>query len=174
MIAVVLRLLALVGLVACGAAPTARDQLAASFRATVRLDLAMDGVRDAPACGTSGGTYAEFLAAPSAARDCFTRAFQACQPAHVTGSYHGTDSGPFLWSATVVPSRERACEIHLYSDSRNDVYGAAAIVRRRCPALGGECPVVWTEEHVLCRRVPDDHREADVCSRLPPSTRWTP
>lgn len=166
--------LALVVATGCGVPPTAREQVAASFRATVRFDLAMDGLRDVPACGTSAETYAEFLGAPSAARDCFTRAFQACRPAHVTGSYHGIDSGPFLWSATVVPSSSGPCEIRLYQDSRNDTFGTPMIVRRRCLALGAECPVVWSETHELCRRVPEGHPEPHVCTRLPPGTRWTP
>lgn len=159
---------ALVLLAACAAAPTAREQTARSFRTTVTQDLAVDGVTTVATCGASGASYAEFLTAPSVTRDCFIRAFQACKPTQVTGSYQGMDSGPFLWSATVVAKAGAPCEIRLYTDDRNDSYGGSDIKRHRCTALEASCPVVWTEQHLLCRQ----SETASECNRLPPGTTW--
>ncbi|MDX2093079.1 MAG: hypothetical protein SFX73_34875 [Kofleriaceae bacterium] len=168
---VVRGLVAMAALASCAHPPSRRAQVLQSFEATVAEDLAPAGSA-LRRCGTVTTTYEEFLAQDS----CFIEAFRSCQPAQVMGAYHGIDSGPFYWSATVVSNPGGGCEIRYYKDTRNDAFGAHAITRHRCTGTRvRDCKLVWREDHSLCRETMNaaGAPATRTCVALPPGTRWT-
>ncbi|MDI1437131.1 hypothetical protein [Polyangium sorediatum] len=175
-----------------GQAPSRREQVLRSFRQTVAEDLGGAGASPVLDCGEVARSYDDLLQHDSEPRRCLARAFRACRPARVDGSYDGVDSGPFFWSAVVAPGADKAgCEIRYYEDVRLDSYGDRSIARYRCgdpaPATGaGEhrpsCGLVWKEQHVLCRAYaaettapegrPGAPPSIKECVELPADVRW--
>ncbi|MDC3959825.1 hypothetical protein [Polyangium jinanense] len=172
---------------ACAGPPSQRGQVLRSFRQTVADDLG--GVVTSPAldCGEVASSYDELVQHDSEPRRCLARAFRACQPARVDGSYDGVDSGPFYWSAVVTTRADKGgCEVRYYEDVRLDTYGDRSITRYRCgdpaPETGasatrGSCELVWKERHVLCREYAGEATAPGArqmtCVELPADVRWS-
>ncbi|MDC0742799.1 hypothetical protein [Polyangium mundeleinium] len=177
---------------ACAASPSRRDQALRSFRQTVAEDLGGAVTSPVLDCGEVASSYDELVQHDSEPRRCLARAFRACRPARVDGSYHGVDSGPFFWSAVVTPGADKAgCEVRYYEDARLDSYGDRSIARYRCgepaPETGARkgrssCALVWKERHVLCRAyagetaapgAPQGSPPSTACVALPADVRWS-
>jgi hypothetical protein len=171
--------------VGCASTPPRATRARTSLDRLIAADVACaDADCEPRRCGFVPHGYDQLAERDAAASTCLTEALATCAAARVDGLARGIDSGPFPWSAVVMPpdphapdgGPRAACHIVLYTDLRADFYGSGVVRAEVCGRPGAEpgCTPYWEETYAVCRRfaepVPLPGGETAIsseCTRLP-------